>query len=135
MQDRFKFRAFHKPTNFMFEVYGFNNNYVFANTLDGVGTQYNPCLLEDCVLMQCTGFKDKNGKLIYEGDIVKSKGCIYRIDFDDVRFASFVLVRVDRLNMFKHYFGEAVDSNEIKVIGNIHENGDLLEKINVSNQY
>jgi len=74
VEDRFKFRALHKPTNRLFDVYGFNEHFVFENSLDGVGTSETlPAKLEDCELMQCTGLKDKNGKFIFEGDIVTKK--------------------------------------------------------------
>lgn len=71
MEDRFKFRAWHKPTKKMFKVYGFNYDFVFEDTMDGVETTpYNPARFKDCILMQCTSYKDANEKLIYEGDII-----------------------------------------------------------------
>lgn len=66
MNDRFKFRAWHKPTKRLFEVWSFTPEYVFENDeVNGVGSPTNPARMEDCVLEQCTGLKDKHGKLIY----------------------------------------------------------------------
>ena len=82
----------------------------------------------DCVeIEQCLGLKDKNGKLIYENDIVRCGNngqFVYKVGFNK-RFASFVLIRKE--DAFNHYFGEAVEAEDVEVIGNIHENEDLLE--------
>lgn len=70
MDNRFKFRFWHKPTEKMVKCYGYNRDFVFGDVLDGIGTTYNPAKFDDCILMQCTGLKDKNGNLIFAGDIV-----------------------------------------------------------------
>ena len=51
MQDRFKFRFWHTPSKKMLDCYGFNEHYTFADTVDGIGTEYNPCKTSDCILM------------------------------------------------------------------------------------
>jgi uncharacterized phage protein (TIGR01671 family) len=74
---------------------------------------------------QYTGRKDKNGKEIYEGDIVKTgtdKNMV--IGWSD-RFASFVINRDGWA--FQHWFGEACDSSDCEVIGNIHQNPELIQ--------
>jgi uncharacterized phage protein (TIGR01671 family) len=68
-----KFRAWHKVRKEMYEVYGLTSEYVFKKTDDGVGNPGVPDKLEDVELMQYTGLKDKNGKDIYEGDILAYK--------------------------------------------------------------
>lgn len=72
-----------------------------------------------------TGLTDKKGTPIYEGDIVKCNEFVYKVAYDDKRFASFVLIR--KQDMFRHYFGEAMDASACEVIGNIYDNPDLLK--------
>lgn len=64
------------------------------------------------VIEQCTGLRDKNGRLIFENDIVKhmDKNILVEYTFDNViSVAGFG--PVDKL---------------VEVIGNIHENPELL---------
>ena len=73
---------------------------------------------------QFTGLTDINGNEIYEGDIVQCGEFVYEVGYAN-RFASFVLLR--KQDMFAHYFGEAMEANECEVIGNIHDNPELLK--------
>lgn len=72
--------------------------------------------------LQFTGLKDKNGKEIYEGDILVDN-CII-VWRDDL--ASFA-IRKDGW-MYDHYFGEAIDAGRCEVIGNIYENKELMNQ-------
>jgi len=78
----------------------------------------------NCELMQYTGLKDKNGKEIYEGDIVKfeSNDCIDKIMWSEKRL-SFVFGGMD-LGLILHS-----RKNELLIIiGNIYENPELLKR-------
>lgn len=74
------------------------------------------------ILMQYTGLKDKNGKEIYEGDVVKSRG------YNDIDEEERVFIDTVEFNggAFSPICFEKCENFE--VIGNIYENPELLNK-------
>lgn len=151
MQDRFKFRAWNKLSNEMKDVISLNINYEFpdcsnvileTNTFDNIKTHNNPITcangFNNVVLMQCTGLKGKNGKLIYEGDIVNQiyeDETIYKCEVV-YNNCSFQLKHIEDKNknyintpMYCYainYLGHYTEKR-LEVIGNIYENPELLE--------
>ena len=119
MKREIKFRAWIPNTGWLAE--GFSIAMDGTEWYDDNGHSWPVCDLE---VMQFTGLQDKNGKEIYEGDIVTTGTDKAMIVGWSERHASFVIERDGW--MFGHYFGEAFESNECEVIGNIYENPELL---------
>ena len=77
---------------------------------------------------QCTGLKDKNGKLIYEGDFIQSKfNGLGRILYNH---AALVVAWKNEVYFYGHSTTSTpipLDTENLEIIGNIHENPELLE--------
>jgi uncharacterized phage protein (TIGR01671 family) len=103
---------------------------------------------DNFVIQQYTGLKDKNGKEIYEGDIVQSvyDDEVALVDFNDKNYASVLgwnLLRIGyfedgklvfndpkiqsdgKLPAVEYYYGRSPGKNW-EIIGNIYENPELM---------
>lgn len=113
MNREIKFRAWNKKLN------KFANDWTW-NDVDGVLTPYH----EDCVLMQFTGLHDKNGKEIYEGDIVhdvSDSDLTFEVKWDEERAGYYMP------NDFDEEYTFSISHPTLEIIGNIYENPDFLK--------
>lgn len=136
MNDRFLYRAICNDGKFHHgylarlykdEGYGKKGDFCISNSSF---CPYAYLVTRPETIGQCTGLKDKNGNLIYEGDIVRWSLCRgdgdicenYQIIWRD-NCAAFGCLKSngDILDMFSQ------PELKAKVIGNIHENPELLE--------
>lgn len=128
-----KFRAFHKDKKIMYKV-----NWIasIGDSLTGhnIGVMHSPDFpsdinplgewfanTKDFELMQYTGLKDKNGKEIYEDDVVSSRILFgnWKVYWDKEDCGFFL---VDNEG-----YTTCLDSEECEVIGNIFESPELLK--------
>ena len=76
----------------------------------------------DINLEQYTGLKDKNGKEIYEGDIVSVRNKNRKSEYD------IGIVEFGKAAFRCPFLLGKYHSGQVEVIGNVHENDDLLDE-------
>lgn len=86
-----------------------------------------PIEKSELILMQSTGLKDKNGKEVFEGDVVKMSKDVYSEPtyYEVVRHHGGGY----RLESKQHGCELWIRHTDCEVIGNIYENKELLENI------
>lgn len=131
MEDRYLFKAKRIYNGEWVQGYlfddGFENGKIFIGGL--VIEEYNGTACDDwnitgidfyevdsSTICQCTGLKDKNGKLIWENDILKYEWDRTRIDFIKYQAPIFTYSKTMRWSL-----------QQDEVIGNIFDNPELLE--------
>lgn len=125
-----RYRAWLKEDKEMIDVEEIN---FFNGEFDFIGDAITwMCKSDDCVLMQSTGLRDKNGKEIFEGDIIA-------IEVEDLEAPvnAKVFCNNDIGVLMFHVFEdnedvpmvELLEDNSVAfaVIGNIWEDGELLD--------
>ena len=132
-----KFRAWHKELGRMMLIeimyfFFFDNELEELELNDPVMNDHISVYPNEIELMQSTGLKDKNGKEIFEGDIITNG-----IDIVDVRNHE-TLGFYTLVNGREVFFGHGTSIEEFEediegfteiaeIIGNIYENPELLE--------
>lgn len=131
-----KVRAWYKPYKQMCQVESlrFDGNGVYVATLIEEPF-YDRRLVEadEIAIEQFTGLKDINGREIFEGDIVKyyphHRGVPYRVYWAD-KSAKFLIGRDGVIGQSFSDIMHNLNTGRIalEVVGNIHENPELLEE-------
>ena len=125
MQDRFKFRAY----NFLSKKYTYfdepevqfaeRNSVYLCGLIMPLLDEKQSLYFGKYELQQCTGLKDKNGKLIYEGDVVKD-------DHEALHQVKWCYNCFELYPLFKNGYTIGIVNDEIEVIGNIYESPELI---------
>ena len=131
MQNRFRFKVYYKPHNKVYNVICLN-----CERQKEIIIEYNGSTAlvewENCIILQSTGLRDRDGKLIYEDDI---------IEFTDnvtINGSKTHIAKVEHNKEFNAYMYHAECMGwytinpsqnkrfEVKVIGNVYANPEVL---------
>ena len=87
------------------------------NGVSGIEIDHN-------TICQYTGLKDKNGRKIWEGDVVRCMDTIGKVGWNETHLAYTILA--DMKGKMQYFYLDESLSNCTEVIGNIFDNADLL---------
>ncbi len=147
----FKFRAWHKKRK-VYSYFDFTNIYGYEGEVNGVilpdgaiVLNYNSgfgntVINEDLEIEQFISLKDKNGKEIYEGDILTVESwdtANFHNNNNKKIYYGAVSFKYGGYGCFDHNFrfdnpvdNLYYDAKHLEIAGNIHENPELLEAEN-----
>ena len=107
-----------------------DDSWTFISEIDGTNDGNVRYVIPESV-GQYTGLKDKNGKKIFEGDLLSINGSKEENTIcPEVVFNDFQWVCVIRNDeRFKYYYHRLEDTpNKYEVIGNIHDNPEMISR-------
>ena len=123
-----KFRAWDKRfSEFVEDFFVSEDGKIYKkSTNTGYGIAISRETSDKVILMQSTGLKDKNGKEVFVGDIIKcTRGCPHEV-YIEKEYAGTFIGGMPAVYLKGLSEGYAWTEDE-EIIGNIYENPDLLE--------
>jgi uncharacterized phage protein (TIGR01671 family) len=133
-----KFRAWdNRFSEFVEDFFVSKDGKIYKISKDtGYGFAISRETSDKVILMQSTGLKDKNGKEIFEGDLIKTSSAVCLVDFGEYTYLEDDETEITAIGFYLAFLNthpvsccpfESLFWTGCEVIGNIHENElDLL---------
>jgi len=143
MMREIKFRAWHKESQKMLPEYGvlakieWGENYVpnkigvyeYRQINEQGDGDWDGFELDDFELMQYTGLKDKNGKEIYENDIVHIIEYLEGEVWNSENHFGIIVFNNGKFDFTNAYNHQSLQKTTVEIVGNIFENPELIKEI------